>query len=95
MAEIKNLHAEIELTNPYSSGHTEKSQPMPRMDTCHNCGRARATHTEGHCLFESTSYKPRDQSYESFRSEFMSWIQGQRLEDGLCNIVYELTRGDR
>lgn len=94
MAELKNLHTEIELTNPYTS-NGEKNTPMPRMDTCHNCGKSRATHTDNKCLFEATAFSPRDLSYAEFQSQFMSWAQGQKLEDALCNIVYELTRGDR
>ena len=82
------------MTNPYTS-NAEKNTPMPRMDTCHNCGKVRAGHIDNKCLFDASTFKPRDDSYESFRSQFMSWVQGQKLEDGLCNIVYELTRGDR
>ena len=94
MAELKNVHAEIELTNPYTN-NGEKTTPMPRMDTCHNCGKVRAGHVDNKCLFEAASFKPRDESYESFRTQFMSWAHGQKIEEALCNIVYELTRGDR
>ena len=94
MAAIKNLRMEIELMHPHTS-NAEKTQPMPRMDVCHNCGKTRAGHIENKCLFDSSTFAPRDESYESFRSQFMTWAQGQMLEDALCNIVYELTRGDR
>jgi len=94
MAELKHTHTEIELTNPYTS-QQEKSDPMPRMDTCHNCGKVQSMHTDNKCLFVSTMFKPVDQGYTEFRSKFMQWASGQKIEDALCNIVYELTRRDR
>jgi hypothetical protein len=94
MAEFKNVHADIELANPYTS-QPEKSEAMPRMDRCHNCGHSAASHADNKCLFVSTTYKPVDLDYTSFRGQFMQWVQGQKIEDALCNIVYELTRRDR
>lgn len=95
MAEIKNFHGiDIELTNSYTN-EQEKATPMPRMDTCHNCGKVQAMHTDNKCLFDASTFKPLDQGYAEFRSKFMSWAQGQKIEEALCNIVYELTRRDR
>jgi len=94
MAELKNTTLDIELSHLYSNA-SEKAQAMPRMDQCHNCGHSRPTHVDGKCLFVSTMFKPLDKDYTSFRTEFMQWVHGQKIEDALCNIVYELTRGDR
>lgn len=94
MTTIKNFHTEIELTNPYNSGY-EKADPMPRMDVCHNCGKVQSMHTDNKCLFDSSVFRPVDQGYAEFRTKFLSWAHGQKLEDALCNIVYELTRRDR
>jgi hypothetical protein len=94
MAELKNLHAEIELTNPFTSSGG-KSDSMPRLDTCHTCGSVQSMHQDNKCLFVSTMFKPVDQGYTEFRTKFMQWAHGQKIEDALCNIVYELTRRDR
>lgn len=97
MATLSNHNADIQLENLTHRGGNQYSPNnlMPRLDLCHNCGRVHAMHVEGKCLFESSIFNPRDQDYETFRRDFMSWLQGQKLEDAFCNIVYELTRRDR
>ena len=94
MADFKNVSADIELANTFTN-EPERAEAMPRMDTCHNCGKVRSGHAEGKCLFDASTFAPRDRSYQEFRTEFMRWACGQKIEDALCNIVYELTRGDR
>ena len=95
MAEIKSTHTEIELTNTGYTYSAEKNDAMPRMDRCHNCGKVQALHTDNKCLFDASSFTPVDLSYADFRVKFLAWGSGQKIEEALCNIVYELTRRDR
>lgn len=91
MATIKNTSLELELE---SFSTSNRKDPMPRLDVCHNCGKLHSAHVEGKCLFDSSTFTPVDQEFYTFRTNFLSWLHGQKLEDAFANIVYELTRRD-
>lgn len=98
MALLSKHNADIELENlahRTSYGSDGSKSGMPRLDLCHNCGKIQALHVEGKCVFDASTFKPVDQDFATFKTEFMQWASGQKLEDALCHIVYELTRRDR
>lgn len=93
MAEISNLKTpdfELRMGGSYNPPTVAR---MPRADDCHNCGQPRAEHGHDKCLFDATNAQPL--SREEFVKRFSGWIYGQKIEDALANIVYELTGGLR
>lgn len=97
MAVVKPSQMDIELENTQwnNTGTISSTSAMPRLDLCHNCGKTHAVHVDGKCLFEASKFIPVDQDREQFRQRFLSWAAGQKLEEALCRIVYELTRRDQ
>ena len=95
MAHLKQLEMiEIELSN-FSYKSAIEPNDMPRLDLCHNCGKTQGVHVEGKCMFDASTFKPRDPSYTDFRRQFMAWASGKQIEEALVEIVYELTRRDK
>jgi hypothetical protein len=90
MAEIK-AYGDVTLTQTQQSPPSK--EPMPRADDwCSACFKMREQHTEdGKCLYEATKFQP--QKFDTYRSTFLAWAQGQTLEEALANIAYALTRG--
>lgn len=89
MANLGPTSTEITLTPSYGSS-SPSTPPMPRATQCGNCGRQYAEHPEGKCLFDSSQFRQEDLSV--FKSRFEAWANGQRLEDCLAQIVYNLTK---
>lgn len=92
MAQIKNNSLDLELSG-YSSTAGWKSS-MPRLDVCSHCGKLHSAHVEGKCLFDASTFTPVDQNFYNFQSQFLAWLNGQKIEDAFAQIVYELTRRD-
>lgn len=80
----------IELHSDYSA--VQYTSLMPRGDDCHTCASPANTHPNGKCLFEASQLQPI--SRDEFTKRFRAWVAGQKLEEALGNIVYELTRRD-
>lgn len=93
MARIQGLKAEdFELQMGWSQSSASVAR-MPRADDCHNCGQPLADHGGGKCLFDASNAHPITK--EEFVKRFAGWVSGQKIEDALANIVYELTGGNR
>jgi hypothetical protein len=90
MASMGPTSADITLTVNYGGGASSVTGPMPRADVCKICHRVYADHAEGKCLFESTKFQEED--FYGYHSRFAAWMAGQRLEDCLARIAYELTK---
>lgn len=63
---------------------------MPRADDCFMCSKPKDQHQHTKCLFNSTTYTPL--SRNDYQNRLIAWLAGQKIEEALTNIIYELTK---
>jgi hypothetical protein len=83
------MGTDITLTSSYGTA-PPSTQPMPQATACSVCRKHYSEHVEEKCLFDSTMFQQED--FYAYRQRFEAWMAGQRLEDCLALIVYNLTR---
>ena len=89
MAKLEIDYAEF-LLGALDVSRMPHLKAMPRADSCLCCGKAFEQHVDRKCLYSSTDYV--EEPEIAFMTRFSAWANGQKIEECLARIVYELTK---